>query len=156
MAPPTGGSQITGHYKVLKLIIYLQSETYQPQWCYRETLEYYRFSFIAFVSVSSDLARGIFCSTISSQTEHDICTSDAHCFRIGSLRRSREKLPNRRIRCHSLFNAAMCPWLVRTVRRDWQHSLRNAQRKNCRHKLYKTRNLLLLLLCRAALSHTAA
>ena len=48
----------------------------------------------------------------------------------------------------SLFNAAMCPWLVRTVRRDWhwQHSLRNAQRKNCCHKLYKMRNLLLLLL----------
>ena len=51
----------------------------------------------------------------------------------------------------SLFNTAMCPcpWLVsvvRTVRRDWQHFLRNAQRKNCRHKLYKMRNLLLLLL----------
>ena len=121
---------------------------------YRETLEYFRFSFSAFVSVSSDLARGIFCSTITDQlTEHDICTSDAHCFRIGSLRWSREKLPNRRIRRQSLFNAAMClcPWLVRTVRRDWQHSLRNAQRKNCRHKLYKIRNLLLLLLlCTAA------
>ena len=46
----------------------------------------------------------------------------------------------------TVFNDAMCPWLVKTVRRDWQHSLRNAQRKNCRHKLYKMRNLLLLLL----------
>ena len=116
-------------------------------------IEYFRFSFIAFVSVSSDLARAILCSTISSQSMTSARVTLTQCFRIGSLRRSREKLPNRRIRRHSLFNAAMCPWLVRIVRRDWQHSLRNAQRKNCGHKLYKMRNLLLLLLlllCRAA------
>ena len=64
-------------------------------------------------------------------------------FELAVFDRAAKKLPNRRIRRHSLFNAAMCPWLVRTVRRDWQHSLRNAQRKNCRHKM---RNLLLLLL----------
>ena len=69
--------------------------------------------------MSSDLARGIFCSTISSQTEHDICTSDAHCFRFGSLRRSREKLPNRRIHCHSLFNAAMRPSVTGEDREAW-------------------------------------
>ena len=88
--------------------------------------------------MSSDLARGIFCSTITDQlTDSEtqsqsmtiaICTSDAHCFRIGSLRRSREKLSNRRIRRHSLFNAAMCPcpWLAGFIQEGglqiWEHS----------------------------------
>ena len=46
-----------------------------------------------------------------TDTEHDLRTSDAHYFRIGSFRRRRAKFPNRRIGLHSLFNSAMCPWL---------------------------------------------
>ena len=44
-----------------------------------------------------------------TDTEHDLCTSDAHYFRIGSFRRRRVKFPNRLIGLHSLFNSAMCP-----------------------------------------------
>ena len=43
-----------------------------------------------------------------TDTEHDLCTSDAHYSRIGSFRRRRVKFPNRRIGLHSLFNSAMC------------------------------------------------
>ena len=52
-----------------------------------------------------------------TDTQHDLCTSDAHYFRIGSFRRRRVKFPNRRIGLHSLFNSAMCPWLTIT----WVH-----------------------------------
>ena len=41
-----------------------------------------------------------------TDTEHDLCTSDAHYFRICSFRRRRAKFPNRRIGLHSLFNSA--------------------------------------------------
>ena len=41
-----------------------------------------------------------------TDTEHDLCTSDAHYFRIGSFRRRRAKFPNRRIGLHSLLNSA--------------------------------------------------
>ena len=50
-----------------------------------------------------------------TDTEHDLCTSDAHYFRIGSFRRRRIKFPNRRIGLHSLFNPVMCPWLTVTM-----------------------------------------
>ena len=50
-----------------------------------------------------------------TDTEHDLCSSDAHYFRIGSFRRRRIKFPNRRIGLHSLFNPVMCPWLTVTM-----------------------------------------
>ncbi len=95
---------------------------------------------ISLDSGSSNLlskARGIFCSTISSPTQSmtsarvTLTTFESAVFDRGAQNSLTDEL---------VLTVCSIPRCVRDWQSQWHHSHRHAQRKNCRHKLYKMRN----------------